>query len=225
MPDEVWQGIVDQINRKLKEKGLGAISLDMGSGNVSGSDGGGKSSGILELTGRIGKLTDGIGSITTGLEQLGIKIPDGLNTTLGVIQSLITVINGVQSVISIFASTSQTANTVAVTANTAAVAALTTAMATNTLTNFIPFFAGGGIMRAASGLVGGNYMSGDNVGPVMVDSGELILNRAQQGNIASQLEGGAGTIQMEARLYGEDIVLATRNVDRRRGKGEVVRSR
>ena len=64
-----------------------------------------------------------------------------------------------------------------------------------------------------------------NGGSIGLNAGELVLNRAQQGNIASQLEGGVGTIQMEARVYGEDIVLATRNVDRRRGKGEVVRSR
>ena len=82
---------------------------------------------------------------------------------------------------------------------------------------------------ADGGIVQGTSYSGDNImangGSIGLNAGELVLNRAQQGNIASQLEGGVGTIQMEARVYGEDIVLATRNVDRRRGKGEVVRSR
>jgi hypothetical protein len=103
-------------------------------------------------------------------------------------------------------------------------AALTTAMVTNTLSNFIPFLSNGGIARAASGLLTGNHMSGDNV-PVMVNDGELILNRAQQGVLADDIRGNAGAVQLEARIHGEDIVLATRNVDRRRGKGEMVRSR
>ena len=59
----------------------------------------------------------------------------------------------------------------------------------------------------------------------MAESGEQILNRAAQGNLASQLEGMAmDNIVLEARIHGEDIVLSTRNLSRRRGKIERVKS-
>jgi len=81
----------------------------------------------------------------------------------------------------------------------------------------IPGFAGGGVAHAASGLLAGNHLSGDLV-PVMVNSGELILNRAQQGAIANQLQGGGlgGNMKLEAKLSGEIIRLALKNNDKRR---------
>ena len=60
--------------------------------------------------------------------------------------------------------------------------------------------------------------------PVMVSSGELILNRAQQGNIASQLEESRqnNTTNIVGRIAGEDIILSANNYLRRTGKGELV---
>lgn len=84
----------------------------------------------------------------------------------------------------------------------------------------------GGVVHAALGAVvpGGNY-SGDLV-PAMLNSGELVLNQAQQGNLASQLN-DAGTLrnlQLTTQLNGEDILLAIDNHGRRTGKGELVTS-
>ena len=60
----------------------------------------------------------------------------------------------------------------------------------------------------------------------MVNDGELILSRAQQGNVASQLRNnGLADLQLEAILDGEDIRLAIRNGDRRRGRGEYAYSK
>lgn len=59
--------------------------------------------------------------------------------------------------------------------------------------------------------------------PVMVSSGELILNKAQQGNLASQLEGGAlGNLRLTATISGEQIRLALNNNGRRTGRGEMI---
>lgn len=165
---------------------------------------------------KIAKGVGAIGQITGSLQNLGLKLPDGVTKTIGVMQSLISIVQGVQTVISIFATGSQTANTVAVGLNTAAVSALTTAMIVNTASSVIPFFAHGGVARAANGFVGGNSYSGDLM-PVAVNSGELILNRAQQGNLASQLSGGAmGAIEVYGRISGEDIELASRRRARRK---------
>ena len=140
-------------------------------------------------------------------------------------QGLINIIQAVQTVISVFSTGTQTANTVAVAANTAAVGALATVMTVNTATNFIPFFSHGGIARAANGFIGGNSYSGDFL-PVAVNSGELILNRAQQGNLASQLSGGAmGAIEVFGRVSGEDLEIVSRRRNRRRYGVETTNNR
>jgi hypothetical protein len=53
-----------------------------------------------------------------------------------------------------------------------------------------------------------------------------VLNKAQQGNLASQLEGcGMQNLNLEAVIRGEDIRLALNNNGRRTGRGEYVQSR
>lgn len=64
---------------------------------------------------------------------------------------------------------------------------------------------------AEGGIVGGNQYSGDNIyaGNAMVNSGELVLNKAQQGNLASQLQGnGINGMNISGRIKGTDIILS-----------------
>ena len=80
---------------------------------------------------------------------------------------------------------------------------------------------------AEGGIVQGNSYSGDNVGPVMLDAGELILNRSQQGTLAEALtsgnnQGGAASLPY---VTGEKIVMGINNYGRRAGLGELVFSR
>jgi hypothetical protein len=57
----------------------------------------------------------------------------------------------------------------------------------------------------------------------MVNSGELILNRAQQGNLASQLEGGGlGDLQLELRVDAEEFIIMLNNNGKRRGLGRLI---
>jgi hypothetical protein len=83
----------------------------------------------------------------------------------------------------------------------AGVAALATTISTvHQLTGF-----------AEGGIVGGNQYSGDNIygGGAMVNSGELVLNKAQQGNLASQLQGnGLQNMNISGRIKGTDIILS-----------------
>ena len=83
----------------------------------------------------------------------------------------------------------------------AGVAALATTISTvHQLTGF-----------AEGGIVGGNQYSGDNIygGGAMVNSGELVLNKAQQGNLASQLQGnGLQNMKISGRIKGTDIILS-----------------
>ena len=65
---------------------------------------------------------------------------------------------------------------------------------------------------AQGGIVKGNSYSGDNIygGPdAMVNAGELVLTKAQQSNLASQLqEGGMRNLNLSGRIRGTDIILS-----------------
>ena len=195
-------------------------------------------------TDEIGKAAKAFGAMNNimgALQNMGVKVPEGLQKAMNVIQSLISAIQSVQTIVQMFATSSQAANTAAVTANTGALIAMQGALAANTTINAIPFLAGGGVAgkvvnskrfafggivrgiskRAANGFVGGNNYSGDLI-PIAVNSGELILNRAQQGNIASQLTQGSGiaNLSLEKVITGEDIRIVLNNNKRRRSRGE-----
>jgi hypothetical protein len=79
---------------------------------------------------------------------------------------------------------------------------------------------------ASGGIVSGNSFSGDNV-PAMVgntvvglNAGELILNKSQQNNIASQLT-QAGGGRLVAKLKGRDILISLERELSETGKGQL----
>ena len=147
------------------------------------------------LTKEVGNIAGGISGILGGIESLGIDLPDGMKD----------VVSGIQGVIGILTSISTI------------VTAIQTIAAADTL---IPF-ARGGIAHAANGFVPGNRYSADDI-PVAVSSGELILNRAQQGALASQLQNNQQRGPELARVSGEQIYVAMSNYLRRSGKGELI---
>ena len=78
---------------------------------------------------------------------------------------------------------------------------------------------------ADGGIVGGNSYSGDNVfaGNAMVNSGELILNKAQQSSLAQQLEGGGmQNLRLDGVISGENIHIVHNRYLKRSGQGEIV---
>lgn len=81
---------------------------------------------------------------------------------------------------------------------------------------------------ADGGIIPGNSPSGDLL-TANVNSGELILNRAQQASIASQLTASSavGNLSLTSTIRGEDIRLVLSNNSRRRGgvQGEYAISR
>ena len=97
----------------------------------------------------------------------------------------------------------------------------------NTVGSVLGLFRNGGIVpHAATGLmVPGNDFSDST--PVMVSSGELILNKAQQNEVAQGLqeERGRGDYSSTPYVDGEKIFLGMNNFLRRSGRGEIVTSR
>lgn len=150
---------------------------------------------LVSISNTIDGFSGGLSQITGGLEQLGIDVPNGIERMITTMQVISTILTGINTVVMTIAALS-----------------------------VIPF-ARGGIAHAASGLLIGHHYSGDMV-PALLNDGELILNRSQQGNVASALRNnGLAGMQLEATLDGEDIRLAIRNGDRRRGRGEYVYSK
>ena len=164
---------------------------------------------------------------------MGIELPEGVNQVLGVVNGLMSILQGINTVIGV-------TQFAAITANTVSLDLLTAAIWANTASSFIPF-AGGGIVgfakggligKAASGMLIGNHMSGDNLrlpvnggGFIGVNDGELILNRAQQGVLADALEGGGiGNLGLSVKVTAEELRFVLGNNSRRRGKGEYVTS-
>lgn len=85
---------------------------------------------------------------------------------------------------------------------------------------------------ANGGMVKGNSYSGDNI-PAMIDggaggfaglnAGEIVLNKAAQGNLASQLQGaGMGGMQVIGEISGEAIKIVLNRHLKRTGQGEIV---
>ena len=204
MTGEQWRNRNQLVEAKQNE-----IDTYMGKGKaVDGLD-------LKKIGDKMQGLSGGLASLTGGLKQMGIEIPQEVDQVIGVIQGLSTIIQGVQSVIQIFSTSSQAANTIALTANTAALWAVAA-------TNAIPFAGGGIIPHAADGyFVPGNNFSGD-LTPIMANAGELVLNRAQQGNLASQLQGGGmGGWKLTTKLAGTDLLVSLERTLQKQGYGRL----
>jgi hypothetical protein len=231
------QSFLEELNNQIEEAGGVGLKLNADTGEVTDDKEKDKGVGAKEAFGKIKELSSGLGQVASGLQQMGVQLPKGVNDVLGVVNGVISVVQGISSIISVF-------QVSAITANTVALGALTAAVTANTVSNFIPGLAHGGIVPAFAqgGLIGraalgmaipGNSFSGDNLrlpvvggGAIAVNSGEVILNRAQAGVISSALEGnGMQNMQLDAVISGEDIRLVLNNNGRRTGRGEYVQSK
>ena len=206
--DEKWNEIIEQYNAKLKEKGLGPLNIDLATGKTDTNKGVKASDDLSKMNQDVSKMSSSINGIFSGIQQMGFDIPEGMSEMLGALQGMTTIMTTITAILSVIEATTS------VTAATSAVKS-------------IPVIgwalAHGGIVHAAGGYqIPGNHMSGDMV-PAMVNSGELVLNKAQQGNLASQLQdnerGGGYT---PSHVSGEQIWIALNNYTRRTGQGELV---
>jgi hypothetical protein len=77
---------------------------------------------------------------------------------------------------------------------------------------------------AEGGMVRGGAFTGDAV-PIMANAGEVVLNAAQQGNLAGQLQPREMGGEMQPYTSGEMLFLGLSNYLKRSGRGELVTSR
>ena len=204
LPEDLYAGMIQKFIDDFKERTgqdlevgeNGALTVGKGKGKEENKD----EKQNKSVAEGFGQLTGGIQQMVGSMQQLGIEIPAGLSNVLGGIQAVVTILTTISTIVS-------------------AIEAISAA------DTFIPF-ARGGIVRAAGGFsVPGNNYSGDRV-PALLNSGELVLNKAQQGNLASQLEGsGLGNIRLEAVASGEQLFFVQNNRGLRTGRGEIVQSK
>jgi hypothetical protein len=135
-----------------------------------------------------------------------------------------TVIQAISSIALGFAMASSNANTAGTGWGWLAwLAAGTAAMATTISTiHSLTGYAEGGIVK-------GNSYSGDNVGGLVdgsqlvgLNAGELVLTKAMQSNLASQLSNGGQTIRVVGKLHGKDLFICAENWSKSAGHGEFV---
>lgn len=149
----------------------------------------------VSMTQQLGAIAGGMTNVVGGIENLGIEIPQGLKSILGGMQSLLSIVSGIATIV-------------------AAIQTIQTASLFK--------LAGGGVVHAANGWVRGNSYSGDNI-PALLNAGELVLNKAQQGNLASQLsDGGLGNLYLETRVDAEELIIMLNNNGMRRGLGKLI---
>ena len=195
--DEAWQTLVDTINEKLADLGLDPIELDVKTGNVK------------ELDNQIGSLQTNLNGAIGVFGQLGDamqQIDDPGAKVAGIIMGAIANIAGTfaKSLGGTFTPWDWIAAAISGTATMiSTIAAIKSATSGS---------------YASGGIVPGSSFSGDNL-TANVNSGELILNRAQQESVASQLQNNSpmGNIQVSGKLSGKDIVFAISNYQREKG--------
>jgi membrane protein implicated in regulation of membrane protease activity len=200
--DSVWQGMVDKINEKLKELNIDPIQINFETGNVKKD--------VKALNKEWNAAANAISAVGSAMSQ----IEDPAAKVLGTIA---------QAVATMALSYAQAANSPAVTGTGwgwIAFAATGLAQMIASISAIKQATSG----YAQGGIVKGNSYSGDNIygGPdAMVNAGELVLTRAQQANLASNLEGSGGGFrdgQIVATIEGETIVLAAKRWKKRTGR-------
>lgn len=215
IPDSAWQAIEESLQAKLSPPTTPQPTTDVPQSRSQLEQ-------LDEFGSKVNQLSSGLGSITSGLSSIGVKIPRAIDGAISAISGLSQIISGVTSLLQLFGTSTMSMNSAAVGANTVAITALTSAVSMNTAINAIPFFHNGGIVHAANGyhpsIIGGNSFSGDNI-PALVNSGEIIMNQAQQGNLVSQLTSSGGDTNVTTTISAEDLVLIINNFGRRKGLG------
>ena len=213
IPDDYWEGLVKKINEKLAELGIEPISIDLKTGNINS---------VTKDARNMSKEWQAAASAIQSVGMAMNTIEDPAVKVIGTVAQAI-------ATVALAASQAMAAKdtTFSGWAWIGAAASITGAMiSTIAAIHSATGYAQGGIVDGrGGGFVGGMAYSGDQIGNVRLDSGELVLNRAQQNNLAGQLTGNPmQNMHLTASISGEQIRLVLNSNGRRTGKGEYVQT-
>lgn len=205
--DAMWQELIDRINEKLAESDIAPIKIDFETGgieNVSKSvkDLNKSSQVTAQVVGSIGRafneIEDPAAKVAGTIAEAIAQVALGYGQALAQSSSL-----GPWGWIA-FAATGMA----------------TMISSINAIKSNTKGFATGGIVP------GNSFNDQLRTSDYGISSGELILNKAQQGNLASQLTGEErGAQSGTPYVDGEKIFLGINNFLKRSGRGEIVTSR
>lgn len=200
IPDEEWQQLAETINAAIADLGIKPLKIDVESGGVTQ-----EAKQVSNSWRDAARAVGAVGSALNQLENPAAKVA-------GIVgQAIANIALG-------FAQATAKSSNLGIFGWIAAIAGGLGTMI-STISAIKSATAGS---YAEGGIVPGNSFSGDRL-QANVNSGELILNRAQQDNVARQLTNGiGGNLQLSAVVTGEQIRLALNNNSRRIGRGEYV---
>ena len=144
----------------------------------------------------MGKLTSGVSGIFSGIEQMGIEVPDEIKGVINGLNGIMTILTSINTILGVIEGLQAV--------------------------GVLPFFAHGGIVpHAATGMVVPGNDHADRT-PVLVSSGELILNSAQQNALANELQGGGlRNLRLRTEVSGRNLIIVIENDLAARGKGQL----
>ena len=204
VPDDAIQQLVGKLNEQLAAAGIEPITIDVKTGNIANA---GKT--VNQEWQKAASAVQQVGSALQQIEDPAAKVA-------GIIMTAIA------NVAMTFASSLKGTVTPW---DWIAAAAAGTATMISTIAAIKSATSGG---FANGGIVPGNSYSGDNLrtSDYGINSGELILSRAQQGVIADALSSdnpsGNGGTGGQPYVMGETVYLGVNNHLRRNGQGELV---
>lgn len=145
-------------------------------------------------------VADSFGMLGEAAQNMGNNALAGMMTSMGAVAQMIVQLHGLATARGVASAAMRPFP-----ANLAAIATVVSTVAT--VFSSLPKFADGGI-------VGGSSVFGDKL-LARVNSGEMILNKSQQGRLLSLADGGGagGPVQVQGdiRVNGKDLYIALRN--------------
>ena len=204
VPDSAWEGVFDGYEGLCEKIGADPIKINLKTGNKEDGDAKKVKNDWKDAAGAVQSL----GAALQGIEDPAAKV-------MGIVA---------QAIATVALTFSKSLAGTVTPWDWIAAAAAGTATMISTITAIKSATKGG---FAEGGIVPGNSFSGDNLrlSDYGVNSGELILNHAQQNNIADQLrERDSGGSMSGGLPYvtGEKIVLGINNWGRSKGYGQLV---
>lgn len=158
---------------------------------------------IKENMNNVRDITSSVSGILNGIQNMGIEIPEEISRAFGILQTMSSVLTAILTITTLIKGEQEIQTGASI------------------FKAIFPF-AAGGVVRAAGGYeVPGNY--GYDAVPALLSSGELVLNKSQQGVLAASLQdSAAGNRQtLLAKVKGTDLIVMLDRTGRMTGKGEL----
>ena len=206
IPDSTWTELQNKLNSGLKDFDLDPIEVDLDTGDLK------------KKKKDVKDVTDAFQAAAISAEGLATALRNFDDPTMRIVSIIAEAIANVASGAgaAIAKAGQESASWIDYLAASTSVTAqmITTIAEIRSATKY----AQGGFVK------GGGHFSGDDV-LIMANEGELVLTRAQQGILASQLSeagGGGGGADLRPYVDAEKVYLGFENMLTRRGKGEIV---